>query len=48
MHLSYSNMDYLGCQDCDRLAMDHPRSDQGECSEPKEGCKTLLAMLQGI
>lgn len=45
MHLTYSNIDYLGCEDCDRLRAVDPNDDQGECSDPKEGCKKLLAGL---
>jgi len=43
MYLTYSNIDYLGCEDCDRLRAVDPNNDQGECSDPKEGCKKLLA-----
>jgi hypothetical protein len=48
MHLTYSNIDYLGCEDCDRLEAVDPNNDQGECSDPKEGCKKLLAGLEKI
>jgi hypothetical protein len=44
MHLSYSNMDYLGCKDCDRFVSIN--EDNGECHNLKEGCKKLLAMLK--
>jgi hypothetical protein len=45
LKLDYAKMDYLNCLECPIISMQHPGSDQGECSEPKEGCKTLLAML---
>lgn len=43
--LSFKHIDYLGCEDCDRLEAVDPNNDQGECSDPKEGCKKLMAVL---
>jgi hypothetical protein len=47
MRLTFSNMDYLGCQDCDRLAKALiPGCDNAECNNLKEGCTILMAMLE--
>jgi len=46
LELDYAKMDYLNCFDCSNIALKHPGSDNGECSEPKGGCKKLLTMLE--
>ncbi len=46
LNLSWMHIDYLGCQDCDRLRAENPDDDLGRCDAPKEGCKILLAMLE--
>jgi hypothetical protein len=44
LSLTWLQMNYLGCEDCDRLNLES--DEKGLCRNPKDGCKKLLEMLE--
>lgn len=49
LYLSFLHLDFLGCEDCENFDAD-PDSDAPICEicNMKEGCKSLLARLEGV